>query len=205
MNAIALALLAVWFVVVFIVRSIVQKRATGDSGIRPGAFAEDASGIERAAYLLLVVAFAGAIAAPVAAMAGLDPLTDNDLVPVVGLVVAISGVGATYLAQLGMGSEWRIGIDRSEVTGLVTGGVFSLVRNPIFTAMIFTAAGFAAMVPNVIGVVAVVCLVVAIELQVRFVEEPHLQRLHGDAYRGYAAHVGRFVPLLGRLPEENRP
>ncbi len=198
MNAIALALLAVWFVVVFIVRSVVQKRATGDSGIRPGAFAEDASGIERAAYLLLVVAFAGAIAAPVAAMAGLDPLTGNDLVPVVGLVVAIAGIGATYLAQLGMGSEWRIGIDRTEVTGLVTGGVFSLVRNPIFTAMIFTATGFAAMVPNIIGVVAVFCLVVAIELQVRFVEEPHLHRLHGDVYGGYAARVGRFVPALGR-------
>lgn len=200
MNTVALALLAVWFVVVFIVRSVVQKRATGDSGIRPGAFAEDASGIERAAYLLLVVAFAGAIAAPVAAMVGLDPLTDNDLVPVVGVVVAIAGIGATYLAQLGMGSEWRIGIDRTEVTGLVTGGVFSLVRNPIFTAMMFTAAGFAAMVPNVIGVLAVVCLVVAIELQVRFVEEPHLHRLHGDVYGGYASRVGRFFPALGRTP-----
>lgn len=200
MNTVALALLAVWFVVVFIVRSVVQKRATGDSGIRPGAFAEDASGIERAAYLLLVVAFAGAIAAPVAAMVGLDPLTDNDLVPVVGVVVAIAGIGATYLAQLGMGSDWRIGIDRTEVTGLVTGGVFSLVRNPIFTAMMFTAAGFAAMVPNVIGVLAVVCLVVAIELQVRFVEEPHLHRLHGDVYGGYASRVGRFFPALGRTP-----
>lgn len=200
MNTVALALLAVWFVVVFIVRSVVQKRATGDSGIRPGAFAEDASGIERAAYLLLVVAFAGAIAAPVAAMVGLDPLTDNDLVPVVGVVVAIAGIGATYLAQLGMGSEWRIGIDRTEVTGLVTGGVFSQVRNPIFTAMMFTAAGFAAMVPNVVGVLAVVCLVVAIELQVRFVEEPHLHRLHGDVYGGYASRVGRFFPALGRTP-----
>ena len=200
MNTVALALLAVWFVVVFIVRSVVQKRATGDSGIRPGAFAEDASGLERAAYLLLVVAFAGAIAAPVAAIVGLDPLTDNDLVPVVGVVVAIAGIGATYLAQLGMGSEWRIGIDRTEVTGLVTGGVFSLVRNPIFTAMMFTAAGFAAMVPNVVGVLAVVCLVVAIELQVRFVEEPHLHRLHGDVYGGYASRVGRFFPALGRTP-----
>ena len=119
MNVIALGLFAVWFAVVFVVRSVVQKRTTGDSGIRPGAFAEDASGIERAAYVLLVVAFVGAIAAPVAAMAGLDPLTDSDVVPVVGLVVAVVGIAATYLAQVGMGSEWRIGIDRTEVTGLV--------------------------------------------------------------------------------------
>ena len=204
MNAVALGLFAAWFVVVFIVRSVVQKRTTGDSGIRRGAFAADASLIERSAYLLLVIAFAGAIAAPVAAMAGLDPLTDNDLVPVVGVVVAIVGIVATHLAQLGMGSEWRIGIDRTEVTGLVTDGVFSLVRNPIFTAMIFTAAGFAAMVPNVIALVAAICLAIAIELQVRFVEEPHMHRLHGDAYDDYAARVGRFLPGLGRRPSQVR-
>ena len=199
MNAAALVLLGVWFVVVFVVRSVVQKHQTGDSGIRPGAFADDASGIERIAYLLLVVAFVGAIAAPVAAMAGLDPLTDNDAVPIVGLVVAVVGIGATYVAQLGMGSEWRIGIDRTEATGLVTGGPFALVRNPIFAAMIFTAVGFAAMVPNIVAVVAAICLLVAIELQVRYVEEPHLQRLHGRVYDEYAARVGRFVPLLGRM------
>ena len=199
MNAVALGLFVVWFVVVFVVRSVVQKRQTGDSGIRPGAFGDDASGIERIAYLLLVVAFVGAIAAPVAAMAGLDPLTESDAVPIVGLVVAVVGIAATYVAQLGMGSEWRIGIDRTEVTGLVTGGLFAWVRNPIFTAMIFTAVGFAAMVPNVIAVVAAICLLVAIELQVRYVEEPHLQRLHGRVYDEYAARVGRFVPLLGRM------
>lgn len=200
MNAVALVLFAVWFVVVFVVRSVVQKCRTGDSGIRPGAFADDASAIEQIAYLLLVLAFLGAIAAPVAAMAGLDPLTNNNAVPIAGLIIAVVGIAATYMAQLGMGSEWRIGIDRTETTGLVTGGLFSLVRNPIFTAMIFTAAGFAAMVPNVIAVVAAVCLVIAIELQVRCVEEPHLQRLHGQAYDDYAARVGRFVPLLADTP-----
>lgn len=199
MNVAALGLFAVWFVVVFIVRSVVQKRQTGDSGIRPGAFADDASRIERVAYLLLLVAFAGAIAAPIAAIAGLDRLTDNDLVPILGLVIAVVGIALSYLAQVAMGSEWRIGIDKTEATRLVTSGVFSLVRNPIFTAMTFTAAGFAAMVPNVIGVAAVACFLAAIELQVRFVEEPHLRRLHGEFFYDYAARVGRFVPFLGRL------
>ena len=198
MNIVALALFAVWFVVIFVVRSWVQKRETGDSGIRPGAFAADASMLERVAYVLLIVAFAGAVGAPVAAMAGLQPLWDNDAVRWVGVLVAVARIGSTYAAQVGTGSDWRIGIDRTELTGLVTSGVFGLVRNPIFTAMIFTAAGFAVMVPNVIAVIAVVCLVVAIEMQVRFVEEPHLRRLHGDAYEQYAAEVGRFVPDVGR-------
>ena len=197
MNVLALVLFVVWFLVVFVVRSVVQKRTTGDSGIRPGAFAPDASVIERIAYLLLIVAFAGAIAAPIAAMAGLGPLTNSGIIPVVGVVVAVVGIAATYMAQLSMGREWRIGIDRDEVTGLVTGGVFSVVRNPIFTAMMFTAVGFAAMVPNLVAVIAVICLVVAIELQVRFVEEPHLRRIHANAYREYEERVGRFLPGIG--------
>ena len=54
------------------------------------------------------------------------------------------------------------------------------------------------MVPNVIAVVAAICLVVAIELQVRYVEEPHLRRLHSNVYDSYTARVGRFVPMVGR-------
>lgn len=199
MNAFALGLLVVWFTVVFVLRSVVQKRQTGDSGIRPGAFAPDASRIEKVAYLLLVAAFVGAIVAPIVAIAGLAPLVDSRPLSIVGAAVAIVGIGVTYLAQVGMGSDWRIGIDRAEVTGLVTSGTFGLVRNPIFTAMILTAVGFAAMVPNVVALAAVVCLIAAIELQVRFVEEPHLAGLHGDTYRDYATQVGRFVPGVGRL------
>lgn len=202
MNAAALVLFAGWFIVVFVVRSIVQKRRTGDSGIRPGAFAEDASVIERVAYALLILAFIGAIAAPVAALKGYDPLIDSETVPMVGLVVTVVGIATTYLAQLGMGREWRIGIDRTEATGLVTGGVFALVRNPIFTAMNLTAPGLAGMALNAIAVVAATCLLAAIQLQVRYVEEPHLRRLHGAVYDEYASSVGRFVPMLGRIRKE---
>jgi protein-S-isoprenylcysteine O-methyltransferase Ste14 len=46
---------------------------------------------------------------------------------------------------------------------------------------------------------AFVGLFVAIELQVRAVEEPYLLQMHGDAYADYAVRVGRFVPAMGRL------
>jgi len=197
-NALALILFVIWFLVIFVLRSVVQKRATGDSGIRPGAFAAGATRVERVASLLLMVAFIGGLAAPIAAIAGLDRLWSHQPLRLAGLALAVLGIGLTYAAQVGMGTEWRIGIDRAETTGLVTSGVFSLVRNPIFTAMIITTLGFVAMVPNLIAVAAVICLVIAIELQVRHVEEPHLARLHGPAYTAYTAGVGRFVPAIGR-------
>lgn len=116
------------------------------------------------------------------------------------MAIAPAGIGATFAAQLSMGGSWRIGVEGHERTELVTRGAFRLARNPIFSAMAMTAVGLAAMVPNVIAVGGLVALIVAIELQVRGVEEPYLRRTHGMGYDGYAAHVGRFLPQIGRLP-----
>jgi protein-S-isoprenylcysteine O-methyltransferase Ste14 len=99
---------------------------------------------------------------------------------------------------MSMGTQWRIGIDTDEQTGLVTDGAFGIVRNPIFSAMIVAGVGLALMVPNPISILGVVLLIAAIELQVRYVEEPHLRRLHNDAYTAYALRVGRFLPGIGR-------
>ena len=49
-----------------------------------------------------------------------------------------------------------------------------------------TAVGFVLMIPNVVSIVAAVALTVAVELQVRAVEEPYLRRVHGARYVDYA-------------------
>lgn len=95
------------------------------------------------------------------------------------------------------GISGRPGVLATERTRLVVRGPFAVVRNPIFTCMLLTAFGLAVLLPNVLAWAALACLFVAVELQVRLVEEPHLARLHGQAYRDYSARVGRFVPGLG--------
>ena len=98
-----------------------------------------------------------------------------------------------------MGDSWRIGVDPSERTALVTDGGFALVRNPIFTAMIAVQAGTAAMAPTWLSVSGTAALVLACQVQTRCVEEPYLRRTHGTTYLGYAGGTGRFVHALGRL------
>jgi protein-S-isoprenylcysteine O-methyltransferase Ste14 len=97
-----------------------------------------------------------------------------------------------------MGNSWRIGVRDGEHTDLVDQGPFRWVRNPIFSFLILTAAALAVLVPNRLSVVAFFCLSLAVELQVRFVEEPYLSRTHGDRYAAYCQRVGRFVPWIGR-------
>jgi protein-S-isoprenylcysteine O-methyltransferase Ste14 len=77
-----------------------------------------------------------------------------------------------------------------------------LVRNPIYSSMVLTAAGLTLLCSSRLAWLALASLVLALELQVRVIEEPYLSRVHGAAYRDYASRVGRFVPGLGR---EERP
>ena len=199
MAVAALVMFVVWFLVAFVARSIIQKRTTGDSGIRAGGLQATTGTIEWWAGWIFVLALIAGFAAPVAEIAGYEPITTNPWVRGAGAVVAGIGIVATFLAQMNMGSEWRIGVDADEQTGLVTTGAYRAVRNPIFTAMIVAAIGLAMMVPSPVSIAAVVLLVLAVELQVRFVEEPHLKCLHGDDYRSYSSRVGRLLPGLGRL------
>lgn len=109
------------------------------------------------------------------------------------------GLFGTLAAQLTMGDSWRIGVNEHEKTRLVTGGPFAVVRNPIFTAMIPAILGLALLIPNIVALAGFVALVLAVEMQVRLVEEPYLLRTHGEDYSRYASRVGRFVPGIGRL------
>jgi protein-S-isoprenylcysteine O-methyltransferase Ste14 len=196
---VALALYGAWAVLAFGLRTVVQLRRTGDSGFR-GAGGK-AGSAEWWARILFVAALAIGLAAPLTTLAGLDRFGALDATAVTGfgIGVTVAGIVATLLTQLAMGESWRIGVDPDERTILVHTGPFRVVRNPIFTAMGVTAIGLALVVPNVVALAGLVLLVVALELQVRRIEEPYLLATHGASYRAYAARVGRFVPGVGRL------
>jgi protein-S-isoprenylcysteine O-methyltransferase Ste14 len=203
MAWLALLLYLLGLLLAFGWRTLAQWRRTGDTGLRLDAGPPGT--VRWWAKLLFVAALVLGAAGPAAALAGLSPVPglDNRPLHVVGLVVTVAGIGATLAAQLAMGSSWRIGVDPGERTPLVTGGAFGLARNPIFTAMAVTALGLALMVPNTVALAAWLALILALQLQVRAVEEPYLIATHGDAYRRYAARVGRFLPGLGRISRQH--
>ena len=98
------------------------------------------------------------------------------------------------VAELATGNTWRIGVDPAERTELVVHGPFSLVRNPIFAAMIPSFTGIALLAPNPVTLTGAILLMLALELQTRLIEEPYLSEVHGEQYAVYAGRVGRFFP-----------
>jgi protein-S-isoprenylcysteine O-methyltransferase Ste14 len=196
----AIGILIAFGVLAFGVRIGIQLRRTGKTGViglRDGAGAADwVSGI------LFVGGMAMGAISPILVLGddlGTIDTLDVDALNVLGIVLAVAGGLAVFGAQLGMGESWRIGVSDEERTDLVTGGWFSLCRNPIYTSMIVGWLGVALLVPTWLGFAAAAVITTGLELQVRFVEEPHLVRTHGDEYRTYASRVGRFVPRIGRL------
>ncbi len=200
MAVLALVLYAVWGLLGFGVRMVVQYRRTGDTGLRgAGGQPGSAQWWTRVGF---AVALSLGVAAPIVDVAdGLEPVAvlDHGWVAALGVVTASLGIAGTLATQLAMGESWRIGVDEHERTALVTGGPFAVVRNPIYSAMVMTAVGLALMVPNVVALAALAVLAVALQLQVRVVEEPYLRRVHGPAFDAYAGTVGRFVPGVGKI------
>ena len=205
MAVLALVLIAVWLLLVAGLRTLIQIRRTGATSAprfrdRPGS-------PQWWARLLSSVGFACALAAPLAELAGLDPIPFLDRTPVraAGVVLVVAGIAATLAAQGAMGASWRPDVDPTARTALVTSGPFRLVRNPIFTATAATAVGLALLVPNLVAAAMLVVFLAALQIQVRLVEEPYLHRVHGPAWERYAARTGRFLPRIGRHRTGTQP
>ncbi len=193
---VAIGLELAFFAVAILWRSWIQWRRTGSTGfIRPH---RGAPALELAGAAGFVAAIVLLVAAPVVDAAGMSRFAVLDVTwaAVVGFLLILAGLVLTVTAQLSMGESWRIGVDDSQRTELVTAGVFSRVRNPIFTGMLLAALGFLLLIPNPVSLAAVVILTASLEIQVRRVEEPYLARTHGEAYEQYRARTGRFLPTL---------
>ena len=203
MSAVALTLYTAALVVLFGIRSWVQRRRTGSTGFR------GITGTPREVGwwggVLFVAAILLGLAGPLLAVTGTVPADPDLVVATAGVLLAVIGFAATLAGQVGMGASWRIGVDPAERTDLVTAGVFARVRNPVFTAMTVAQFGMVLLVPTWLSAAALAALVAAVEIQVRAVEEPYLCRTHGQAYAAYAARTGRFIPGAGRLRPDRVP
>ncbi|WP_101653628.1 methyltransferase family protein [Brevibacterium ihuae] len=200
MAVAALALFVFFMLLAGGVRTLIQRRRTGDTGNRRtwaarGSLEWWGLAVADLGYLMV------GLGAPVAALAGMPPPASvgHPVARGLGAVLAIVGILSTFGAQMTLGASWRIGIDQTERTALVTTGPFRLVRNPVFTAAFSAFLGLTLMVPNLLAIVGLAVILIGIEIQVRLIEEPYLRGIHGDSYSDYASRVGRFLPGIGRL------
>jgi len=91
-----------------------------------------------------------------------------------------------------MSSNWRIGIDEKNKTDLVTTGIFSISRNPIFVGMIVSLLGIFLIIPNAISLCLMVLTYFIIQIQIRL-EEEFLEKQHKTDYINYKFKTRRLI------------
>lgn len=117
---------------------------------------------------------------------------DNCVILIIGLVIIHTALIWILIAQYQMNNSWRIGIDEANKTPLVTRGVFSFSRNPIFLGMILTVLGFFLILPNALSFFLTLTSYFVIQVQIRL-EEEFLERQHGQTYRDYRSKTRRLI------------
>jgi protein-S-isoprenylcysteine O-methyltransferase Ste14 len=115
---------------------------------------------------------------------------NNQTVKYIGLTLLFISLVWTVIAQGHMKNSWRIGIDTDTKTELVTSGLFSVSRNPIFFGMILSLVGLFFTTPNTLTLIFLILGYVLIQIQL---EEEFLTKEHGQAYIGYKQKVRRLI------------
>ncbi|MEE4245579.1 MAG: methyltransferase [Kangiellaceae bacterium] len=130
-----------------------------------------------------------------------------------GITLMLSGFALVVYAHRSLGRAWHSGIDASErvmieqsisehssesdnigevAAQLVTDGIYSKSRNPIFIGVLFGQFGFFLALPSLFSAVCFIAGVLAILNQVKL-EEQHLSVLWNSRYQRYQQRVPRWL------------
>ncbi|MDR6369886.1 protein-S-isoprenylcysteine O-methyltransferase Ste14 [Chryseobacterium bernardetii] len=117
---------------------------------------------------------------------------EHDLFQYIGLGLMIIALIWVIIAQFQMKNSWRIGIDNTMKTDLITHGLFRFSRNPIFLGMTVSLVGFFLVVPTVIALTFLLIGSILMQIQIRL-EEEYLIKEHGQIYLAYKNRVKRML------------
>lgn len=119
-------------------------------------------------------------------------LIDASTAKTIGAMFSAAGLVIYGSAIRAFGHSWRIGIDRKSPGSLVTTGIFTWTRNPIYLAFDLLAIAAFLLQGWLIFLVLAVIIVLMIHEQICR-EERFLSEQYGDAYHNYSARVGRYL------------
>ena len=114
---------------------------------------------------------------------------------VLGMTLVVAGYTGTLWCYAAMGNAWRMGINRTEKTDLVTRGPYGFIRHPIYLFQVIMVAAIPILLPSVLAL-AILAIHVLCVLTKAADEESHLRTLLGQSYEAYCARTGRWIPPL---------
>ncbi|MEM8878504.1 MAG: protein-S-isoprenylcysteine O-methyltransferase [Pseudomonadota bacterium] len=155
----------------------------------------------RETFLLQLVA-AGMSYLPAIAIA--TPLLDfaNYATPLwvlgLGAVLSIAGLWLFWRSHADLGQNWSVTLELRSTHKLVTRGVYSRIRHPMYSAIFLIAAAQAAFLGNWIAGPAGFFTFTVLYLDRVRAEEQMMAERFGTDWTRYAARTGRLLPTAAR-------
>jgi protein-S-isoprenylcysteine O-methyltransferase Ste14 len=186
----------IYFLLVFVIRSFLLWKKTG---INPLTFSktDDAHGYNGKVYK--AISYIELIIIGIYAFKNdwyeyLLPFwyLENPLLEKIGWGLLIVSIIMVWIAQSQMANSWRIGIDEKNKTKLVTSGLFSISRNPIFLGIMVANIGVFIVIPNAFTLLIISLSTISINTQIRL-EEEFLRNEFGEEYKEYSKKVRRWI------------
>ena len=148
--------------------------------------------------ICLYIGFGGMIALAILDVRGrVNPQLEIGYISIgCALFLAIVGLIITVIGQQQMGSSWRAIVAKSKRTELITHGLFKYSRNPVYMGTLILFFSVVILCPHILMLICFLFAYLSIELLVRFDEEPHLRKVHGEEYESYCKRVNRFLPKV---------
>ena len=113
-------------------------------------------------------------------------------IKILGEAIAVSGLVIFILAFFSFGDSWRIGIDKKTAGQLVTGGIFSVSRNPIYVA--FDLIFIAVFLINGTWFFLIFALLAILAVHSQTLrEERFLAQRYGEPYEQYRKKTPRYL------------
>lgn len=109
-----------------------------------------------------------------------------------GVAFCVAALVVMFLALVSFGTSFRIGIDEDAPDRLVTSGIFSVTRNPIYVAFGFLLVGEFLIFPSWILLLYIAAGFALFHRQV-LREEAFLAAHYGQEYQAYCRRVRRYA------------
>lgn len=121
-----------------------------------------------------------------------DELLDYFVLDITGIILNCAGIIIFTAALLSFGKSWRVGIDKDRPDKLITRGIFSITRNPIFLFLDLYFIGTWCIYTNLFFLICTLFVIGGTHYQIRK-EEAFLLSHYGKEYEEYTKKVRRYI------------
>lgn len=119
-------------------------------------------------------------------------LFDNLILKITGCILIAFGLVIFILSLISFGKSWRVGIDKENPGSLVTTGIFSITRNPIFVFLDLYFVSTWLIYSNLFFLISSIIIIIGIHYQI-LQEEKFLLTKYGKEYENYKMKVRRYI------------